>query len=58
MNEIENYLKKLGDTMDNYQAEMEESKVPRYKLELFLTPIQIIKIMNALHPQPYESHRS
>ena len=52
---IHSYLKKLGDTMDQYQDEMQQSMIPRYNINMALTPEQIKKVMELLHPHPYES---
>ena len=53
----EDYLEKLGNMMTEATSEIEQNKIPKYKIELMLTPDQIIKVIRALHPEPYEIGR-
>ena len=54
MSEISDYLKKLSNTMDQYQTELDDNRIPRYNINMALTPEQIKKVMELLHPQPYD----
>ena len=54
---IKQYLTKLGNVMDQYQDEMQSDMIPRYTIHMTLTPDQIKKVMEILHPEPYEIGR-
>ena len=54
---IKQYLGKLSNVMDQYQDEIQTNMIPRYTIHMTLTPDQITKVMQVLHPEPYEIGR-